>query len=94
LGVTIILQIGDTPKISKSQNLVPLNDTEVRTAKILDRRYKLADEGGLYLLVTPMAAAYGASNIGYLAWRSWWHSEVAETRRCKRLGQNEMLQER
>jgi len=30
-----------------------LTDTQVRTAKILDKRYKLADERGLYLLVTP-----------------------------------------
>jgi hypothetical protein len=32
---------------------VPLTDTEVRTAKILDKPYKLADERGLYLLVNP-----------------------------------------
>jgi integrase len=32
---------------------MPLTDTEVRTAKILDKPYKLADERGLYLLVNP-----------------------------------------
>lgn len=32
---------------------MPLTDTQVNTAKILDKRYKLADERGLYLLVSP-----------------------------------------
>lgn len=30
-----------------------LTDTEIRTAKPREREYKLADSGGLYLLVTP-----------------------------------------
>ena len=30
-----------------------LTDTAIRTAKPADRDYKLADGGGLYLLVTP-----------------------------------------
>jgi hypothetical protein len=32
---------------------MPLTDTQVRAAKILDKRYKLADARGLYLLVKP-----------------------------------------
>jgi hypothetical protein len=32
---------------------MPLTDTEVRKARILDKPYKLGDERGLYLLVNP-----------------------------------------
>lgn len=32
---------------------MPLTDTQVRTARMLDRPYKLSDGRGLYLLVNP-----------------------------------------
>ncbi len=32
---------------------MPLSDTAIRTAKPTDKPYKLADEKGLFLLVTP-----------------------------------------
>jgi hypothetical protein len=33
-----------------------LTDTAIRKAKAQDKAYKLADDGGLYLLVTPAGA--------------------------------------
>ncbi|MBP2195856.1 tyrosine-type recombinase/integrase [Pantoea cypripedii] len=37
---------------------MPLTDVKVRTAKPLDKPYKLADGGGLYLLVNPNGSRY------------------------------------
>ncbi len=36
------------------KRIKPLSDIQVRTAKSKDKAYKLADGGGLFLLVTPI----------------------------------------
>ena len=36
----------------------PLSDIKVRTAKPKEKAYKLADGGGLYLLINPGGAKY------------------------------------
>ena len=35
-----------------------LTDIKVRTAKSLDKPYKLSDSGGLFLLITPTGSKY------------------------------------
>lgn len=42
---------GDTPK-------VPLTDVKTRTAKALEKSYKLSDEKGLFLYITPQGGKY------------------------------------
>lgn len=49
----VVLGVRSRQSLSIPPNSMPLTDTEVRTAKILDKPYKLADERGLYLLVNP-----------------------------------------
>jgi hypothetical protein len=39
------------PRLAK-----PLSDTEVRTAKLSSKAYKLTDGGGLYLIVQPIGS--------------------------------------
>ena len=53
-----------TPKFS---NLVPpvmpiLTELSVRAAKAVEKPYKLYDERGPFMLVTPQADGFGASN--------------------------------
>jgi integrase len=51
LGVTFLTPNRATPKMPKITE--PLKDLQIRNAKPKDKPYKLADGGGLYLLITP-----------------------------------------
>ncbi len=71
---------------------MPLTDTEVRKARILDKPYKLGDERGLYLLVNPS---------GSRLWRFKYRiggvekllslGNYPDHPRCRRPGKNETL---
>ncbi|MDF2690999.1 MAG: phage integrase family protein [Gammaproteobacteria bacterium] len=50
---------------------MPLNDLLIRTAKPLDKAYKLSDEKGLFLLINPNGSKYWRLNIILLEKRSF-----------------------
>ena len=69
-----------------------LTDVKVRSAKPMDKPYKLTDGEGMHLLVHPNGLNTGDCNIVSMGNKRCWHSVFTRKSRCPKPGSAEMKQ--